>query len=27
VREVIEQLLKARGSWEAIVRRYQPATG
>lgn len=24
VREVIEQLLKARGSWEAIVRRYQP---
>jgi 3-deoxy-D-manno-octulosonate 8-phosphate phosphatase KdsC-like HAD superfamily phosphatase len=26
VREVIEQLLKARGSWEAIVRRYQPTT-
>jgi 3-deoxy-D-manno-octulosonate 8-phosphate phosphatase (KDO 8-P phosphatase) len=26
VREVIEQMLKARGSWEAIVRRYQPAT-
>jgi YrbI family 3-deoxy-D-manno-octulosonate 8-phosphate phosphatase len=26
VREVIEPLLKARGSWEAIVRRYQPAT-
>jgi YrbI family 3-deoxy-D-manno-octulosonate 8-phosphate phosphatase len=26
VREVIEQLLKARGSWEAIVRRYQPAS-
>jgi len=26
VREVIEQLLKARGSWETIVRRYQPAT-
>ncbi len=25
VREVIEQLLKARGAWEAIVRRYQPA--
>ena len=25
VREVIEQLLKARGSWEAIVRHYQPA--
>jgi len=25
VREVIEQLLKARGSWETIVRRYQPA--
>ena len=26
VREVIEQMLKARGNWEAIVRRYQPAT-
>lgn len=26
VREVIEQMLKARGSWEAIVRRYQPAS-
>lgn len=24
VREVIEQMLKARGGWEAIVRRYQP---
>lgn len=26
VREVIEQLLKARGGWETIVRRYQPPT-
>ena len=26
VREVIEQMLKARGSWEAIVRGYHPAT-
>jgi len=24
VREVVEQLLKARGSWEGIVRRYRP---
>ncbi len=26
VREVIEQLLKARGSWEGIVRRYRPTS-
>jgi len=26
VREVIEHLLKARGSWEGIVRRYRPTS-